>query len=560
MSTRRALVLLLAASGCREIAGIDEYTFPYEACVPGSAPRACYPGPAETEGVGTCVAGTETCNAEGSAYEACTAVTPLTYDPCAIAGEVSATLDTNCDGQVTACTHAVEWLRFFEQGDPAPHGVAVAEDLSPYVAGYYTTGATVAGLPVPDMGVPGTPGVPESAALLLSLRPGGELRGVHGELAAQAASRTLVDAASLGADVFAAGLDGPDPDDEAPAARLFLQKFDAATGAPTLTVTRVGEGGATHRSPRIAARSEGSATEVWLASSFTGDADLDGVDVGAPPLTSAGAEDVLLAKLGPDGAVAWSKAFGDGSAQHVRSLATATQGGAWIAGYLDGGLAFGGACAPIATAPNRRYFAASFDGDGNCVLAARVATAVNNQPSEISVDVLEPPGQEPIGIVVYVPGTGGGVATASPALRLTECASAGCTDTDLFTVTAGAASASLRLAGAELAGSGELVVAVEYQGLLQVVTSEETFSSDRTAGDAAILKLRREGPAQWRVLWAESLARGQDAAQVTDLRDMAVAPSGETILVGRGRGPLGAVPGPDAIPTTDTLFVARIGR
>ena len=60
-------------------------------CTPDSS-APCYTGPAGTEGVGACAAGTQTCNADGSDYGACTGdVTPAAED-CATAA------DDDCDG------------------------------------------------------------------------------------------------------------------------------------------------------------------------------------------------------------------------------------------------------------------------------------------------------------------------------------------------------------------------------------------------------------------------------------------------------------------------------
>jgi len=62
-------------------------------CAPGSA-AACYDGPPGTQGVGTCAAGTQTCNADGSAYGPCVGAVTPTADVC-IDG-----LDNDCDGAV----------------------------------------------------------------------------------------------------------------------------------------------------------------------------------------------------------------------------------------------------------------------------------------------------------------------------------------------------------------------------------------------------------------------------------------------------------------------------
>jgi hypothetical protein len=62
--------------------------------VPGST-APCYTGPGGTQGVGVCKAGTQTCNALGTAYGACAGeVLPAASESCIN------TLDDNCDGQV----------------------------------------------------------------------------------------------------------------------------------------------------------------------------------------------------------------------------------------------------------------------------------------------------------------------------------------------------------------------------------------------------------------------------------------------------------------------------
>ncbi len=62
-------------------------------CVPSST-AACYDGPANTNGVGLCHAGTKTCNVAGTAYGACTGqVTPAGSESCGTVG------DDDCDGQ-----------------------------------------------------------------------------------------------------------------------------------------------------------------------------------------------------------------------------------------------------------------------------------------------------------------------------------------------------------------------------------------------------------------------------------------------------------------------------
>jgi hypothetical protein len=74
-------------------------------CVPGAA-AACYDGPAGTDGVGVCSAGTTTCNADGFGYGACLGSIEPTAEVCGDG------LDNDCDGQAdegcTTCVPAPE--------------------------------------------------------------------------------------------------------------------------------------------------------------------------------------------------------------------------------------------------------------------------------------------------------------------------------------------------------------------------------------------------------------------------------------------------------------------
>ena len=70
----------------------DAYRRTTAVCAPGSA-AACYSGPPSTEDVGTCLSGTQTCNAAGTAYEAC-----VGGGPPAIAEICGDGIDNDCDG------------------------------------------------------------------------------------------------------------------------------------------------------------------------------------------------------------------------------------------------------------------------------------------------------------------------------------------------------------------------------------------------------------------------------------------------------------------------------
>jgi hypothetical protein len=83
------------------------------------------------------------------------------------------------------------------------------------------------------------------------------------------------------------------------------------------------------------------------------------VDFGGGALTSAGNEDIFVAKLGPAaGAHLWSKRFGDGSGQEARAVAVDASGNAIVTGYFLGAVDFGGST--LTSAGDYDIFVAKF--------------------------------------------------------------------------------------------------------------------------------------------------------------------------------------------------------
>jgi len=86
--------------------------------------QPCYTGPASTEGVGICKAGTKTCNGLGTAYGACNGqVLPAAMETCNNA------LDDNCNGQV-------------DEGCPVTYAFSVRPILAAHCASCHTTGGS----------------------------------------------------------------------------------------------------------------------------------------------------------------------------------------------------------------------------------------------------------------------------------------------------------------------------------------------------------------------------------------------------------------------------------
>jgi len=76
---------------------------------------------------------------------------------------------------------------------------------------------------------------------------------------------------------------------------------------------------------------------ILLTGGFTGT-----VDFGGGPLTSAGGQDIFLAKFDPDGNHLWSQNFGDADYQFARGIAVDGAGNLVLTGYFSGNLDFGG--------------------------------------------------------------------------------------------------------------------------------------------------------------------------------------------------------------------------
>lgn len=89
-------------------------------CEPGTV-APCYAGPEETEGVGLCKAGEQTCNDDGMTYGPCVGELQPMIEDCATP------IDDDCDGLAPACMGTPLWSKRF--GDSAfQAGASVAAD------------------------------------------------------------------------------------------------------------------------------------------------------------------------------------------------------------------------------------------------------------------------------------------------------------------------------------------------------------------------------------------------------------------------------------------------
>jgi len=118
-------------------------------------------------------------------------------------------------------------------------------------------------------------------------------------------------------------------------------------------------------SSAVAADDKGN---VFLAGYFTGT-----IDLGGGPLTSAGAEDIFVAKFNANGNHRWSRRFGDASSQKLRGVAFDHRGNVLITGGFMGTIDFGGG--PLTSAGSYDIYLAMFDSDGSYCFGQRFGDA-----------------------------------------------------------------------------------------------------------------------------------------------------------------------------------------
>lgn len=125
------------------------------ACDPGKA-ALCYSGPAGTQGVGICKAGSKTCNAEGTAYGACTGDVIPGVETCADSA------DEDCDGHDCGI-----WAQVFgDSEDQFAHGIAVDAMGNSYVIGDFYGAIPFAGNTLISSGI--------TSAFLVKFDPSGK--------------------------------------------------------------------------------------------------------------------------------------------------------------------------------------------------------------------------------------------------------------------------------------------------------------------------------------------------------------------------------------------------
>ena len=154
---------------------------------------------------------------------------------------------------------------------------------------------------------------------------------------------------------------------------IFVAKFDAAGNH--LWSKRFGD--STHQEGlNVMADALGN---VIVTGFFRGT-----VDFGGGPLTEVGGFDIFVAKFDADGNHVWSKRFGDGSTQLPWGATVDGAGSVIVTGEFDGTVDFGGGV--LTSAGNNDIFVAKLDAAGSHVWSQRFGGSLAEGASSVATD------------------------------------------------------------------------------------------------------------------------------------------------------------------------------
>ena len=400
-------------------------------CLP-SATEPCYSGPAGTQGVGVCKAGTRACNAQGTAWGACSGEVLPQAENC------GTSQDEDCDGATPPCG-SVYWAKNFGDtdlqfatgvaSDPSgnvlvtgglygsanfgggtltsagdadvfvaklsalgehlwskrfgssclqQNATAIATDAqgNVIVAGYFDGAIDFGGGPL--YGAPCSSG--RFWSFLAKLGPNGEhiwskrfandssqdsnrLRRMRVD-----ASGNIVITGSFNGKVeFGGGLVTTSQ-----ARGVFVARFDSS-GQHLWSKAYGGPAGSYSDSYGLGVDPSGS---VGIAGVFSGS-----IDVGGGTMTSAGQQDVFIARFDSAGVPQWSKRFGGTAQEWARDAAADDNGNLLVAGSFGASVDFG--LGPVNTTGYDDGFVVKYDASG----AAQWASVFKGSQSQMAMSV-----------------------------------------------------------------------------------------------------------------------------------------------------------------------------
>ncbi|WP_437798175.1 SBBP repeat-containing protein [Sorangium sp. So ce693] len=331
-----------------------------EPCTP------CYTGPEATKGVGECKEG---CLRGGS----CDGEVVPTAEGCTTKEN-----DESCDG-VAACIGAHDWsAKLGGNGDQIGVDVTFDREGHILVAGAFSTSLDSVG----SQGAPvGSLGAYDG--FVVQLGPGGA-RGWSKAFGGNGSDFSTRVALDKNGGVILAGtfentlnFDGASLT-SAGSSDVFVAKLDAIGGLDWIKTI------AGPSVDRVYGLAVDSNDNIVVAGSFTDSADvLGGQRMGGNHLASKGGEDIFVVKMDALGNLAWSRNFGDTTAEVANDAAVTPDGGVVLVGRIAGRVYFG---TTLLTAQGDDAFIAKLDGSGTPLWAKMFGDTMSQEFTAVAVD------------------------------------------------------------------------------------------------------------------------------------------------------------------------------
>lgn len=288
-------------------------------------------------------------------------------------------------------------LRFGDSAPQLAHAIASKSDGGAVIAGELAGAVDFAGKTISSTG--------GMDAFLAAVDEGGapQWLKVFGDSGYQTATAVTIDVEGniLVAGYFSGSIDfGGQPLKSAGGYDGFVAKLDK--NGKRIWSLRFGDEH-DQRATGIAVDAKG---DVLVIGELAGTADL-----GSGPLTSVGGDDLLVAKIGTEGKIAWAKRFGDAGAQAGRSIAADADGHVVFAGESSGPIDFGGGS--IIVGSEGALFVAALDAEGKHVWSKGF-----ERQGEASIRSLAVGGNDAVLLTGEIAGSvdfGGGLRTSSGA-------------------------------------------------------------------------------------------------------------------------------------------------
>jgi hypothetical protein len=279
-------------------------------------------------------------------------------------------VDEDCDGLAPSCKGNLLWSkRFGDAGEQSPYGLAVDKSGNVLVTGYFAGTIDFGGGPLVSS-IDGSiflVKLDTSGSHIWSKSFGDMGNPIAFGVAADSTNSAIITGALAGSANFGGGTIA-----SAGGSDIFVAKMNAS--GSHLWSKRFGDVKNQHAYRVVT----DSADNVLLTGSMEGK-----VDFGGGSLSSAGGEDVFVAKLDLAGAHLWSKRFGDGSDQYAYGIATNSADDVLVAGTFDGTMNFGGgSLASIGT----DAFVAKLDAGGAYLWSKRFGDMGSQSATAIATD------------------------------------------------------------------------------------------------------------------------------------------------------------------------------